>query len=108
MQKRKYRINPTCPNCGEEHCCWLITLSEEEQETLDNYYKANEKHHKGNSHIVNMLYDIEHKPLVIKRSLICSQCDKEFEATVTLFREDEISNRNKETVPICVYPVDDD
>ncbi len=39
MQKRKYRINPICPNCGEEHCCWTITLSEEEQETLDNHYR---------------------------------------------------------------------
>ena len=43
MQKRKYRINPICPNCGEEHCCWTITFSDEEQETLDNYYKTHEE-----------------------------------------------------------------
>ena len=42
-QKRKYRINSICPNCGEEHCCWTITLSEEEQETLDNHYKTHEE-----------------------------------------------------------------
>ncbi len=55
-----------------------------------------------------MFYDIEHKPLVVKRSLICSQCDEEFEAIVKVFQENEINLRNKETIPICVYPVDDD
>ena len=32
----------------------------------------------------------------------------EFEAIVTVFQEDEISYRSKETVPICVSPVEDD
>ena len=67
MPKRKYRINPICPNCGEEHCCWTISMTDEEQETLDNYYKFHEKDHKGNSHLFNLMYDIENKPLVIKR-----------------------------------------
>lgn len=33
-----YRVNPSCPNCGEEHAYYDIMLSEEEQNTLDNYY----------------------------------------------------------------------
>ena len=106
MPKRKYRINPTCPNCGEEHCCWTITLSDEEQETLDNYYKTHEKDHQGNPHLFNLMYDIENKPLVIKRVLQCSQCDEEFEATVTVFQEDELGYRHKNMIPMHIYRVD--
>ena len=106
MPKRKDRINPTCPNCGEEHCCWTITLSDEEQETLDNYYKTHEKDHQGNPHLFNLMYDIENKPLVIKRVLQCSQCDEEFEATVTVFQEDELGYRHKNMIPMHIYRVD--
>ena len=105
-QKRKYRINPICPNCREEHCCWVISLSAEEQEALDNYYKIHEKDHKGNSHLFNLMCDIENKPLVIKRVLQCSRCEEEFEAMVTVFQEDELGYRNKDTVPMHIYPVD--
>ena len=106
MRKRKYRINPICPNCGEEHCCWTITLTDEEQETLDNYYKTHEKDHKGNSHLFNLMYDIENKPLVIKRVLQCSQCDEEFEVMVTVLRENELGYRHINMIPMHVYKVD--
>lgn len=26
---RLYKINPTCPHCGEEHECWTIRLKDE-------------------------------------------------------------------------------
>ncbi|MBQ2594957.1 MAG: hypothetical protein II567_16950 [Candidatus Riflebacteria bacterium] len=105
-QKRKYRINPICPNCREERCCWTITLSDEEQETLDNYYKAHEKDLQGNPHLFNLMYDIENKPLVIKRVLQCSQCNEEFEAMVTVSQEDELGYRHKNMIPMHIYPVD--
>ena len=43
---KKYRVNPFCPHCGEEHCYWTVMLSDEEQEMLDNYYKSREEQRK--------------------------------------------------------------
>ena len=31
---RLYKINPTCPYCGEEHEYWTIRLTDEGQHTL--------------------------------------------------------------------------
>lgn len=56
-----YRINPSCPNCGEEHAYYDIMLSEEEQNTLDNYY-AN---HQGESSLVLLLKE---PPLRIEKN----------------------------------------
>ena len=64
------------------------------------------KVHKRNPHLFNLMYDIENKPLVIKRVLQCSQCDEEFEARVTVLQENELSYRNKDTVQMHIYPVD--
>ncbi len=63
-----YRINPSCPNCGEEHAYYDIMLSEEEQNTLDNYY-AN---HQGESSLLLLLKE---SPLRIEKKL-CVQCVK--------------------------------
>lgn len=52
------------------------------------------------------MYDNKNKPLVIKRVLQCSQCEEEFEAMVTVLRENELGYRHKEMIPTPVYPVD--
>ena len=52
------------------------------------------------------MYDIENKPLVIKRVLQCSQCDEEFEVMVTVLRENELGYRHKDMIPMHVYKVD--
>ena len=31
---RFYKINPPCPHCHEEHICWQIQLTDEEQAKL--------------------------------------------------------------------------
>lgn len=38
MVERKYRVNPECPNCGEEHASRLVTITEDEQAVVEAYY----------------------------------------------------------------------
>ena len=47
---RLYKINPTCPDCGEEHLYWQIELTDEEQAILDKHTED----HKGESSIVSL------------------------------------------------------
>ena len=35
--QRLYKINPTCPGCGEEHLYWQVGLTDEEQAILDTH-----------------------------------------------------------------------
>lgn len=35
--QRLYKINPTCPGCGEEHLYWQVGLTDEEQAILDKH-----------------------------------------------------------------------
>ena len=90
MEKgRCYRINPTCPFCKEEHEYWDITLTIEEQHTLDSYYESIQESHSQCSDLANILDDIENKPLIITRKLRCTMCDRYFDATVTILKENE-------------------
>ena len=34
---RLYKINPTCPGCGEEHLYWQVELTDQEQAILDKH-----------------------------------------------------------------------
>ena len=102
---KKYRVNPFCPRCGEEHCYWTVMLSDEEQETLDNYYKSREEQRKHQTAIANMLDDIAAKPVRITRQFKCGACHQEFEATVTILRENEIGYRSPDMIPMGEYPV---
>lgn len=102
---KKYRVNSFCPHCGEEHCYWTVTLSDEEQEALDNYYKSREEHRKHQTAIANMSDDIATKPVIIRRQFKCGACKQEFEATVTVFRENEIGYRSSDMIPMGEYPV---
>ena len=43
--QRLYKINPTCPGCGEEHLYWQVGLTDEEQAILDTHTEE----HKGES-----------------------------------------------------------
>lgn len=78
-----YRVNPFCPNCGEEHACYDITLSEEEQNTLDNYY-AN---HQGESSLALLLNE---PPLIIEKKFKCPICKMEFSKSVGIYRENAL------------------
>lgn len=49
--QRLYKINPTCPGCGEEHLYWQVGLTDEEQAILDTHTEE----HKGESSIVSLM-----------------------------------------------------
>lgn len=82
-----YRVNPSCPNCGEEHAYYDIMLSEEEQNTLDNYY-AN---HQGESSLVLLLKE---PPLRIEKNFMCPICKMEFSKSMGIYRENAIDYKN--------------
>ena len=88
--QNRYRINPTCPICGEEHERWVITLSDEEQKTLDSYYESTKERRSHYTNIANLIHDIEDKPLIVTRTLRCCICLNEFTAKVVVFKEDRI------------------
>ena len=91
MEKQNiYRINPTCTYCKEEHLCWDITLSDEEQKSLDSYYESTKGRRAKYTHLINLLYDIEEKPLTITRNLHCRLCNNSFVANVVILKEDRI------------------
>lgn len=82
-----YRVNPSCPNCGEEHVYYNIMLSEEEQKILDNYYAD----HQGESSLVLLL---NAPPLRIERSFKCPICKMEFSKNMGIYRENAIDYKS--------------
>lgn len=65
--QRLYKINPTCPGCGEEHLYWQVGLTDEEQAILDTHTEE----HKGESSIVSLMSP---PGLIITRRLKCGLC----------------------------------
>ncbi len=87
---KKYRVNPACPVCGEEHISWTITLTDEEQKKLDDYYRATAARREKYNDLGNIFFDLEEKPLRVTRKFQCF-CNANFEATVTVLRQNEVS-----------------
>ena len=101
---RQYKVNPSCPFCGEEHCYWRVTLSEEEQGALDAYYASRQRDVTPTS-VSDMIDDIEARPLEITRQFTCGACHQEFEATVPVYREDEVGYRHPGRVLLGEVPL---
>lgn len=95
---RLYKVNPTCPGCGEEHLYWTIRLTDEEQEVLDKHTEE----HKGESEIVSLLSP---PGLIIKRKLKCGLCKTEFESTYAIRKEDEVGWTHPDMIPMGDTPV---
>ena len=85
-RQRQYKINPTCPHCGEEHCCWNITLTNEEQKILD--AKPGEAGDPSIEDLISQIFD--KNPLIITRKLKCGECHEEFDAQVRVIKADEV------------------
>lgn len=92
--QRLYKINPTCPGCGEEHLYWKIELTDEEQTILDKHTEE----HKGESPIVSLMSP---PGLIIKRKLKCGLCGTEFEARCAIYKEDEVGYTHPDMIPGC-------
>lgn len=80
---RMYRINPTCPHCGEQHEYWEIRLTDEEQEQMDRYLEEN----KEKSSLALLFGD---PGIVVSRELTCCRCKGTFTARVGLWRQNEV------------------
>ena len=87
---KRYRVNPICPVCGEEHISWTITLTDEEQKELDDYYRKTAVRREEYTDFGNLLCDFYEKPLRVTRKFECF-CNAIFEATVTVLRQNEVS-----------------
>lgn len=92
--QRLYKINPTCPGCGEEHLYWKIELTDEEQAILDKHTEE----HKGESPIVSLMSP---PGLIIKRKLKCGLCRTEFEPYCAIYKEDEVGYTHPDMIPGC-------
>lgn len=95
---RFYRVNPFCPNCGEEHAYYWIEISEDEQQTLDSYYTENQ-----NKSTLALL--LAGAPLVVTRSFKCPVCDTCFEKAVGIHNVNRYDYRNNEILPSGNTPV---
>lgn len=93
-----YRIGATCPHCGEEHQCWNLTISDEEQSVVDAYYEEN----KDRSHIESLLSD---PPLYVERELKCGCCGESFKGLFAIRKEFELGYRNPGCVSVCSVPL---
>lgn len=95
---RIYRVNPFCPNCGEEHVYYDIEISEEEQKIVDDYYEQ----HKNETTIVLLLNPA---PLRVERKFRCPCCNTVFTKEVSIIRECRIGYSSPDMVPVGVTPV---
>lgn len=75
-----YRVNVFCPACKEEHNYYIIQIDECEQETVENFYRAN-----ANRSSLRMLLEGVF-PLRVKRRFMCPCCKAEFDAVVPISR----------------------
>ena len=88
---RLYKINPTCPQCHEEHIWWHIRLTDEEQQKMDEYVAANE----GKSSLALLLGE---PGIVVTRKLKCCCCGNEFEVEAGLYKFDEVGYRDQDSI----------
>lgn len=94
----KYRYNPACPKCKEEHIYYNVLISEEDQKFMDDYYKA----HQEESSLAVML---EGPPLVVESTFKCPICKTQFTARYGLYRENQVGYQSDEIIPMGVVPV---
>ena len=95
---RLYKINPTCPYCGEEHEYWTIRLTDEEQQVLDEHIRQ----HAGENPIIVLMSP---PALTVTRIVKCNLCHNEFKAHVAIRSENEIGWKHPDFLPLGKYPV---
>ena len=86
-----YKINPTCPNCHEEHMWWQFQLTDEEQEKMDAYVEAT----KGKSSIEILLSE---PGIFVSREIKCSCCGHVFKVKAGLRKYDEVGYRDRDHI----------
>jgi len=98
MEGRKYRVNPFCPNCGEEHAYYTICITEEEQQQVDKFYEEK----KYRSELESLLGPCA---LYLEREFRCPVCGAVFKKVVGIYREANLNYKSKNLIPMGVHPV---
>ena len=101
MVERKYRVNPECPNCGEEHASWLVTITEDEQAVVEAYYAKKQ----FKSSLDMILAEIYNPPLRVNKELRCPVCRKSFKAIVPICLTSNVNYQSENIVPMGVHPI---
>ena len=101
MTDRKYRINPVCPNCGEEHAYWFITISDDEQTFVEAYYA--EKQFRSSLDMI--LAEIHNPPLRVCKELRCPVCKESFKAIVPICLTSNVNYQSEDIIPMGVHPI---
>ncbi|MCD8105182.1 MAG: hypothetical protein LUF35_09320 [Lachnospiraceae bacterium] len=82
-----YRVKVFCPECKEEHNYYIIQIDEDEQDTVEEFYRTN-----ASCSSLRMLLEGKF-PLRLKRSFLCPCCGAEFEAVIPITREDYLGRK---------------
>lgn len=93
-----YRINPSCPYCGEEHMYWNTYLTTEEQAKLDLHTEK----HRNESSFQSLLSE---PGIVITRKLKCGVCKKIFEAKIRIWKENEVNWHHPDFIEIGKHSI---
>ncbi len=90
--KRYFRVNPFCPNpeCGEEHACFPVKLTEEEIIEMDEFYDQNDE---SNNYNDLEIYLMGEAPVTIVRDFVCPACKTKFKMAIPVYRTYEIGYR---------------
>ena len=94
---RLYRINKKCPVCKEEHQYWTIKLTNEEQGFTGQIHGK----YKNESSLMSLL---SYPGIDIIRTLKCGICHAEFEAHISVRKENEIGYNSSDSVQIERIP----
>lgn len=82
--KRLFRVNPSCPHCGEEHAYFDIKFSSEELKVLDAFYDQNQEQS-------NMaLFFKKDAPLTVIQNFVYPKCGQSFEGTVNIHQMNKV------------------
>lgn len=73
QSKRRFRVNPFCPNpdCREEHAYFTIKLTEEEINKMNAFYDKNDEENNYND--IGILF-MDEPPVVVVRDYVCPVC----------------------------------
>ena len=87
--KRRFRVNPFCPNpdCREEHAYFTIKLTEEEINKMNAFYDKNDEENNYND--IGILF-MDEPPVVVVRDYVCPVCKTKFKQAMPVSRTDEI------------------
>lgn len=104
QSKRRFRVNPFCPNpdCQEEHAYFTIKLTEEEINKMNAFYDKNDEENNYND--IGILF-MDEPPVVVVRDYVCPVCKTKFKQAMPVYRTDEIGYKRYGHMAMGSVPV---